>query len=309
MNYSKKRKLQKEKIIMQSKEKRNILEILLCIIIPIGAYLLLYAANFLVQNIAYIIICANLPQKANVYEFQKEAMRIFMSHTSLLYILASILFLLVLLLIYKTTKLIQFSGIQKRKLPQNGVMNIIAVGLILGVLLNVLLNVMENIIPAEWLKANQESVGAFQGEHILITLCAVSVFAPIVEELLFRGFLYNCMKKLTGQIWISSIITSVLFGVYHGNILQAIYAGALSFIMIWFYEKSQSLAASIIFHGAVNASSMFAVVLMFYNMEIAVLIICPIVGIFLMYMFSKKCKERQIKDNEALQPESSGGNQ
>ena len=292
---------------MQSKEKRNILEILLCIIIPIGAYLLLYAANFLVQNIAYIIICANLPQKANVYEFQNEAMKIFMSHTSLLYILASILFLLVLLLIYKTTKLIQFSGIQKRRLPQNGVMNIIAVGLILGVVFNVLLNVMASLIPEEWLKANQESVGAFQGQHFLITFCAVSVFAPIVEELLFRGFLYNCMKKLTGKIWISSIITSILFGVYHGNILQAIYAGMLSFIMIWFYEQSHSLVASIIFHGAVNTSSIFTGILMFYNLEIAVLIICPIVGIFLMYMFSGKCKALQFKDNEGLQLDNVGG--
>lgn len=292
---------------MKIKEKRNATDVILCLIIPIVGYLILYAMNFLVQNIAYIIICANLPQKANVQVLHNEAMKIFMSNTSLLYILASLLFILIVFAVYKKTKLIQISGIQKRKLPQNGVMNIIAVGLILGVVFNVLLNVMASLIPAEWLKANQESVGAFQGQHFLITFCAVSVFAPIVEELLFRGFLYNCMKKITGKIWISSIITSILFGVYHGNILQAIYAGMLSFIMIWFYEQSQSLVASIIFHGAVNTSSIFAGILMFYNLEIAVLIICPIVGIFLMYMFSGKCKALQIKDNEGLQPENTGG--
>ena len=64
-------------------------------------------------------------------------------------------------------------------------------------------------------------------------LIAVIVFCPIVEELIFRGFIYKTLKLWSNNI-VAIIISSILFGLFHGNIPQAIagfVCGILSFLV------------------------------------------------------------------------------
>lgn len=70
--------------------------------------------------------------------------------------------------------------------------------------------------------ANQEQdivemVDALGGWQLVLTVVGVGFLTPIAEEFLFRGFmLWAYSEKL--KIWVSIILTSVLFGIAHGQV-------------------------------------------------------------------------------------------
>ena len=84
------------------------------------------------------------------------------------------------------------------------------------------------------------------GGMILYGVCS-----PIAEELVFRGIVYNRTKRHFNVI-VSVLITAVLFGAYHGNLVQGIYAFFAAIILTVVYEKSGSLFWAILIHGIMN---------------------------------------------------------
>ena len=84
-----------------------------------------------------------------------------------------------------------------------------------------------------------------------IIICTV-ILAPINEECIMRGIiLKRLMKDMRPSYAI--LISSVLFGLFHMNIVQGIYAAALGFFMGYLAYKYHSILASIIFHAVFNA--------------------------------------------------------
>ena len=90
-----------------------------------------------------------------------------------------------------------------------------------------------------------------------------------LEEMIFRGFLFNAMAKNNEKSAI--IVSSVTFGMGHivnlingsgaellPNLLQVIYAIAIGFAFVMIYYKSKSLLLCIITHGIFNGLGIFA---------------------------------------------------
>jgi len=90
----------------------------------------------------------------------------------------------------------------------------------------------------------------YQG-NIVLEIMSLGVLAPIVEELIFRGLMYTQMTEYMKKSR-AVIMASVLFGFYHGNLLQAIFATALGLLMIYVYERFHTLVAPILFHIGAN---------------------------------------------------------
>lgn len=93
----------------------------------------------------------------------------------------------------------------------------------------------------------------YSGEFLLVFLQIV-ILAPITEELLFRGIIYQCMITNVGKI-IAAIISLIFFAVMHGNLLQGIYAALMTVIIICLYERFKSLNVCILFHMSANLLS------------------------------------------------------
>lgn len=100
--------------------------------------------------------------------------------------------------------------------------------------------------------------------YILSMLCV-----GFLEELIFRGLLFNAMLKNGKNSAI--IVSSVTFGIGHiinlingsgaellTNLLQVIYAIAVGFMFVMIYYRTKSLLSCIITHGVFNALSAFA---------------------------------------------------
>lgn len=94
----------------------------------------------------------------------------------------------------------------------------------------------------------------FQGPLWLMAL-VVAVAAPAAEEVIFRGMAYERLRRLMGA-WASAGISSALFGVFHGNALQGLYAFILGIFLSFVYERLGGLGASVLFHAGANLSAL-----------------------------------------------------
>ena len=95
-------------------------------------------------------------------------------------------------------------------------------------------------------------VSAAQGSVSLglAILCFVLV-SPAAEELLFRGIFYGYLRKFM-DIRTAVILSAILFGVFHGNMVQAVYATAMGYLIAYAYEYFGSFKIPILMHAGMN---------------------------------------------------------
>ena len=84
-------------------------------------------------------------------------------------------------------------------------------------------------------------------------LFAVIVVAPIGEELLFRGVIQGYGLKNFAPI-LAIGLQALIFGLYHGNIIQGIYAFCMGVVLGMIAHKTGTILTSIVLHISVNGS-------------------------------------------------------
>jgi len=87
-------------------------------------------------------------------------------------------------------------------------------------------------------------------EYVMVFVMLVIV-PPLLEELLFRGFLLGTL--LRGFAWpVAAVVTSLLFGVAHGQVNLFLDTFALSLVLCYLRYKTGSLWAGVILHALKN---------------------------------------------------------
>lgn len=77
---------------------------------------------------------------------------------------------------------------------------------------------------------------------------------PVLEELVFRGVLFKRLSYVT-KLPLAIIISSVIFGIIHGNLVQFVYATLLGAIMCFVYIRCKNILAPILMHMTANTIS------------------------------------------------------
>jgi len=62
----------------------------------------------------------------------------------------------------------------------------------------------------------------FDGFQAIILLFYGSIITPIFEELIFRGYAWNKLNTVIKKEWVTYLITTVLFGIWHLGALYSI---------------------------------------------------------------------------------------
>jgi membrane protease YdiL (CAAX protease family) len=84
-----------------------------------------------------------------------------------------------------------------------------------------------------------------------------AVVAPFTEEGVFRGLLYPSLRaRMRGGGFGSAVLVSLLFAGIHGNMLAAVPLFALSLVLCWVMERTNSLLACVTVHVVHNALSL-----------------------------------------------------
>lgn len=100
----------------------------------------------------------------------------------------------------------------------------------------------------------QEASSALYAGSFLVQLVGIGLITPIAEELMFRGLIYRRVRCMIGPGQ-AMVISGLVFGMYHGNLVQGLYGFAMGCILAWLYEKYGSILAPILFHVCANLVS------------------------------------------------------
>ena len=114
-------------------------------------------------------------------------------------------------------------------------------------IVNIVFNIISTAIGYDNGTTAEPFTSVLDGASQLVVLC---VFAPIFEELLFRGVMLSHHMKYGA--WSACLITALYFGFFHGNLQQLLYTPVLGVIMAMVVLKTGSLISSIIIHVMVN---------------------------------------------------------
>lgn len=89
-----------------------------------------------------------------------------------------------------------------------------------------------------------------------MSIIYVGILSPISEELIFRGLIMRYAEKYA-PFYLANILQAALFGVYHGNLIQGIYAFLLGLLIGYLARLSGSVFGGIIFHSALNFAGLY----------------------------------------------------
>ena len=141
------------------------------------------------------------------------------------------------------------------------------IGAVLGV------NVFLELIGMTDKSAAYQQVVADQYAAVLpVGLICYGVITPIAEELLFRGIIYNKLKKMM-KVGAAVVVSAALFGLYHGNDVQGIYAFIIGALMAYMYEYFADFRMPVFMHIGANV---LAYILSFTGAAVSWLVSWPV---------------------------------
>ena len=84
-------------------------------------------------------------------------------------------------------------------------------------------------------------------------IISITIMAPLVEELLFRGAIQGYMLRKGMKPLHAILIASAIFGIVHMNPIQIPFAFAIGMIFGWLYYRTGSLVPGIVGHFINNS--------------------------------------------------------
>ena len=129
-----------------------------------------------------------------------------------------------------------------------------ALGLSLQFLISMCLNAVYPVLPQGLTDQYSELMEQLMGGNIWLSLFVTVILAPLAEEVLFRGVTMRKAQKIM-PFMAANILQAVLFGIYHLNWIQGVYAFVLGMILGFTAEYFHSIWASILLHAFVNGSA------------------------------------------------------
>lgn len=123
-------------------------------------------------------------------------------------------------------------------------------------LVNIIMKLMEGTrLLTQALELIENAFKASTTLDGIIVLIVVMIGAPIVEELLFRGVLFEEIRRVC-SLKITVFLTALVFGIYHFNILQSSNAFFLGLVLAFVYYRAKSIKGPIIIHATNNILAM-----------------------------------------------------
>ena len=167
--------------------------------------------------------------------------------------IAAVISLVILAIVFLIRKKSFFTETSISVISGISIVQVAVVGIGFNIVISTLLNVIP--FPESWMNSYQQSSGMIGSGNMVVAVIATVLLAPVLEEITFRGLVYTRLKKGMPAL-VAAVITSLAFAVMHGTLIWGIYTFLFSLLLIWTFEKVQSLTANILLHIAFNATGM-----------------------------------------------------
>ncbi len=160
--------------------------------------------------------------------------------------------------------------------------------------LTALLTALSLFVP-EAFSSYQSVMDSLTGGSVAISMAYVLLVGPVSEELIFRGAIFDRFY-LAFPFLAANFFQAALFGIYHMNLIQGLYAFCLGFALGMVRFVSGSILASMLTHILFNATSYVIDAILPENstMQVLFLFLCLSAGgIFCFFSFRFLWKKLQ----------------
>jgi hypothetical protein len=103
-----------------------------------------------------------------------------------------------------------------------------------------------------------------------LTVVSLVILAPVVEELIIRGL---CQRRLEAIMSPNKaiVLSALLFGIMHMNLIQGVYAFILGLFLGWIYKRGRNIMIPIMAHVTFNGMNYVVVFVMALLVETGLL--------------------------------------
>jgi membrane protease YdiL (CAAX protease family) len=97
-----------------------------------------------------------------------------------------------------------------------------------------------------------EEIREMRGALRISSVVLIVLWAPLSEELFFRGFLLQGVAAGMGP-WVAAVVSALLFSVSHGSPVLLVPVFVSGLLLAWLFFRTRSLNACITAHALQNA--------------------------------------------------------
>lgn len=158
-------------------------------------------------------------------------------------------------------------------------------------------------IHPQWLDTYQKLIetAGLTDVSLLLGIYAV-IIGPICEELIYRGVMLSYAEKEM-PFFLANIFQALMFGIYHLNVIQGVYAFFIGLFLGWICHRTKSIFPSILLHICFNSWGVFAGEAFMYKSDtpffFAFWLVFGIVLTALGLLSVKKGADKQNRKNQA----------
>lgn len=198
---------------------------------------------------------------------------------------------IMLIFLARKDKFSKYVGFRKIKII-DGVL-ILAFGAFFNILITGLLNLAIKYLPIKQQVEEFESMmEPLMNSGFVPILLAVTISAPFFEEIVFRGIIFNDFKKVM-PVWLAILTQGLLFGLFHGNWIQGVYATLIGVVLGIVYYKYRSIWSVILLHFSFNTVSLLSDQWLHTNLDIINILILGILGTILLGIIMMKKYDKE----------------
>lgn len=161
--------------------------------------------------------------------------------------IAAVMALVIYVLMFrkKEMNLFQKCKVKKLSLKNSSIIILSCIGL------SIFSCSLVSLLISKFPSYNETSNAISSNTNSVLGIISIILIIPIFEEVLFRGLIYNELKKHL-NIFVAIIIQGAIFALSHGNMLQGIYTFIMAIVLAIVYDKTQSILAPMLFHVMYN---------------------------------------------------------
>lgn len=130
-----------------------------------------------------------------------------------------------------------------------GILLYLLIGAASGLLLNLI--IMHSPLPEVFPSYTEDIRGRLFSVDIIPGVLLYCIISPVLEEMLFRRVIYDLLYRSAGFA-ASAVISSLIFAVYHMNMVQGIYAFIMGMLICTLYHRDHRIAVPIFVHTGAN---------------------------------------------------------
>ena len=89
---------------------------------------------------------------------------------------------------------------------------------------NMLVGILQSVLNYQEYQESMDQL--MEGKQMWFLILSMGIIAPLAEEIVFRWLIYLRLRDYM-RMGAAAVISGLIFGIYHGNLVQAVYASFL----------------------------------------------------------------------------------